>query len=468
MHKNFDNVLLVPGLSVVIGAEPISNDSPNPSKQDCENKAAVKLLHRIKAAFPKTHFLISGDALYANRTFIQLCICYKWNYLFTLKRGAQPTLCDEFDQLRDHGLLDSSEVSYDKETGKVYWANEMEVILDSGLPMSILQYKTEKVIRKGTKRAVSKEFTHREYQMDMPELSKDHEKYDLDERKGRKKRGNAARKAGKMGEESDKIKKALKKVNREEAVSLDDADVSVKTKGTDVLKEGDVLEVTFMYITNTKINEHNICQLLLLGRSRWSIEEDFLRQKKGGIKLEHLRSLNENGMYIYFWLEQFADLMMQLYLYHSEVLKCAGTMDTVYDWLKDSFQHTSMEHSEYLSARVCLWNRNDAWKKHEAHRIAFYPADGTCRNSDSALDKTPKSSETKKIKKGNHQVDKKKEAEQGAASAQDNNGAAPVASAPAINEQGNAGRAKLINQNCRSARDEKSTPRGHRRELSEE
>lgn len=158
---------IAPGLSVVIGAEPISNMGSDTSKQDCENKAAIKLLKRIKASFPEMHFLIGGDALYANKTFIRLCICNHWNYLFTVKRGAQPTLCDEFDRFRELGLLDSAEISYDKETGTAHWSNEMEVILGSDLPMNILQYKTEKPIRKGKKRAASKEFTHREYQMDI-------------------------------------------------------------------------------------------------------------------------------------------------------------------------------------------------------------------------------------------------------------------------------------------------------------
>ena len=263
---------LAPGLSVVIGAEPIANGESNPSKQDCENKAAVKLLARIKADFPKMKFLISGDALYANKTFIRTCICYHWNFLFTLKRGAQPTLCDEFDQLREHGLLDSAEVSYDDETGTVYWSNMMEKILGSSLPMNVLQYKTEKVVKKGgSKKAVSKEFTHKEYQMDMPELSKDHEKYDLDERKDQQRKDNAARKAQKTLEKSNETKKALEKVNAGDAATLHDADVAVKTQASDKLGEGDVLEVTFMYITNIEITSKNVCQLLLLGRSRWAI-----------------------------------------------------------------------------------------------------------------------------------------------------------------------------------------------------
>ena len=368
-------VYLAPGLSVVIGAEPIANDIPNPTKQDCENKAAVKLLDRIKDAFPKTPFLISGDALYANKTFMRKCIYYHWNYLFTLKQGAQPTLCDEYDQLRNLGCLDSGTISYDEEVGNVSWSNGMEVLLDSELPMNVLQYKTVKTVKKGKiKRAVSKEFTQKEYRMNMPELSKDHEKYDLDERKDQlesKRKARAVKKVQQVDEQSDAAKKALEKVDAKGAAALHDADVIIKTQASDKLGEGDVLEVTFMYITNIEITEKNICDLLLLGRSRWDIEEDFLRQKKGKLSLEHLRTLNENGMYIYFWAEQFADLMMQLYLYHTEVLKYATTQDEVYEWLKDSFYHTYLGQSAYLTMRTCLKDRNTGRKVHEAHLISL-------------------------------------------------------------------------------------------------
>ena len=374
-------VYLAPSLSIVLGAEPIANDTMNPSKQDCENKAAVKLMDRIKDAFPGMDFLISGDALYANKTFIRKCICYHWNYLFTLKRGVQPTLCDEFDKLKEQGYLDSAEISYDEETGTIYWSNKMEIILGSKLPMNVLQYKTEKMVKKGEKRAVDKEFTNKEYKMDMPELSKDHEKYDLDERENQQRKDKVAKKAQEIDKKSDEVKEKMAGINKEEAAALDDANVEVKTQESDNLKNGDVVTVTFMYITNIEITSKNVCQLLLLGRERWAIEEDFLRQKAGRIDTEHLRTRDENGMYIYFWVDQFADLMMQLYLYHTEVLKYARTQERVYDWLKDSFMHVSLEQSESLSARTCLWKRNNTHKEHKASLISYTPVHtATCEN----------------------------------------------------------------------------------------
>ena len=91
-------------ISFPIGVEFIENQEQNPSKQDCENEAAIRLLKRIKRRFPLMLFIICGDALYANKTFIHLCIANDWNYLFTLKEGCQPSLCGEFNSMEQQGL----------------------------------------------------------------------------------------------------------------------------------------------------------------------------------------------------------------------------------------------------------------------------------------------------------------------------------------------------------------------------
>lgn len=43
--------------------------------------------------------LISGDALYANKTVLEICKKNNWKYLIRFKEGAIPTLYEEFSTI---------------------------------------------------------------------------------------------------------------------------------------------------------------------------------------------------------------------------------------------------------------------------------------------------------------------------------------------------------------------------------
>ena len=64
-------------------------------KQDCETKAFKRLAEKIKKQYPKLQILISGDALYANKTVLDICKEYGWKYIIRFKEGAIPTVYDE-------------------------------------------------------------------------------------------------------------------------------------------------------------------------------------------------------------------------------------------------------------------------------------------------------------------------------------------------------------------------------------
>lgn len=68
-------------------------------KQDCETKAFKRLAEKIKKEYPKLPILISGDALYANKTVLEICHKNKWNYIIRFKEGAIPTLYEEFSKI---------------------------------------------------------------------------------------------------------------------------------------------------------------------------------------------------------------------------------------------------------------------------------------------------------------------------------------------------------------------------------
>lgn len=68
-------------------------------KQDCEIKAFRRLAAKIKKEYPRLKILISGDALYANKTVLGICKEYGWKYIVRFKEGAIPTVYKEFTKI---------------------------------------------------------------------------------------------------------------------------------------------------------------------------------------------------------------------------------------------------------------------------------------------------------------------------------------------------------------------------------
>ena len=80
--------------------------------------------------------------------------------------------------------------------------------------------------------------------------------------------------------------------------------------------------ITFNYISNLKINNHNIEKIVSMGRARWKIEnEGFNVQKNGTFCIKHLCSRNENALKIHYYLIQIAHILRQLLEQGSIVLR---------------------------------------------------------------------------------------------------------------------------------------------------
>ena len=80
--------------------------------------------------------------------------------------------------------------------------------------------------------------------------------------------------------------------------------------------------IVFNYITDLKVNDHNIEKIVAMGRSRWKIEnEGFNEQKNGTFCISHLCSRNENAIKIHYYFIQIAHVIRQLVEYGSKLLK---------------------------------------------------------------------------------------------------------------------------------------------------
>ena len=76
------------GLSISIASEFIENRlGRDYEKQDCEQKAFVRLAAKIKKSFPRLPVCILGDGLYPNNTVFDICAKNDWQFIITLKDG---------------------------------------------------------------------------------------------------------------------------------------------------------------------------------------------------------------------------------------------------------------------------------------------------------------------------------------------------------------------------------------------
>ena len=85
---------------------------------------------------------------------------------------------------------------------------------------------------------------------------------------------------------------------------------------------GEEKERHFQWITNIELTKRNLSEMIAAGRGRWKIEnEGFNNQKNGLYQIQHLNSRNSNAMKNHYLLTQIADILMQLYVVWSPIVK---------------------------------------------------------------------------------------------------------------------------------------------------
>lgn len=95
-------------------------------KQDCELKAAYRLLRKIRKRFPKLPIVIGADALYLGKPFLQLCNELKFDYIIRYKEDAASSIKKNFDDFKiiEDGYEYQNEVIYGElKSRKFYTVN---------------------------------------------------------------------------------------------------------------------------------------------------------------------------------------------------------------------------------------------------------------------------------------------------------------------------------------------------------
>lgn len=83
------------GFSISIETEWYLNDDDISKKQDCEQKAFVRLAKKLKKHFPRLPIIITADSLYPNDTFFSICKENNWKFILTFKEGCLKTIWQE-------------------------------------------------------------------------------------------------------------------------------------------------------------------------------------------------------------------------------------------------------------------------------------------------------------------------------------------------------------------------------------
>lgn len=78
-------------------------------KQDCEQKAFVRLSEKIKKRFPRLPVCIVADGLYVSERVIQICEENNWEYIIRYKEGCAPTIEEEYQSIPEKGRAGNAE-----------------------------------------------------------------------------------------------------------------------------------------------------------------------------------------------------------------------------------------------------------------------------------------------------------------------------------------------------------------------
>lgn len=107
---------------VSILTEFVENEKREVTKQDCERKAAERLMKRLKEEFPMLPVCICGDSLYACEGFFRDSRRKRWEYILRYKEGSIPSIYQEFQILkeREGNRITEGGKSYDYVTGIGY------------------------------------------------------------------------------------------------------------------------------------------------------------------------------------------------------------------------------------------------------------------------------------------------------------------------------------------------------------
>ena len=154
-------LVLHPEVVVSIMTEFLGSEGGEESgKQDCERKGCMRLMERLKKAFPHLKICVCADSLYAYEGFFQECGKKHWKYIVRFKEGSIPSVAEEY-----HSLKKREKNCREKKVKEdIYWYDYVTGIDYNGYLINVVEYREErereyrKGKRKGERKKETKEF----------------------------------------------------------------------------------------------------------------------------------------------------------------------------------------------------------------------------------------------------------------------------------------------------------------------
>lgn len=132
-------LVLRENIVVSIMSEFVDNEGKELEKQDCERKAASRLMKKLKEAFGRLPICISADSLYVSERMLKECKEKGWKYLIRYKQGSAPTIYEEYESLKKY----ENNGGYEIRNGKRVSWNHAEKIDYKGYSVNLVEYEEE-------------------------------------------------------------------------------------------------------------------------------------------------------------------------------------------------------------------------------------------------------------------------------------------------------------------------------------
>ena len=100
-----DNLVCCIASETIENSDAYVNQSDEAVKQDCESKAFLRLVAKIKKKFPRLPIFITADGLYVTKKVLQICQEYHWDYIIRYKEGCASSIAKEYRALPEKEII---------------------------------------------------------------------------------------------------------------------------------------------------------------------------------------------------------------------------------------------------------------------------------------------------------------------------------------------------------------------------
>lgn len=146
-HQLLGAVLVHPDCRTVLPLMPEAiTRQDGATKNDCEQKAAKRLLTAVRQDFPQRQFIVIEDSLASNGPHIQLLHALDLRYILVVKPGDHKALFEAFEQRRARGECQTSQATDEQGVTHSYcWTNQLALNKSHpDLLVNMLQYQESK------------------------------------------------------------------------------------------------------------------------------------------------------------------------------------------------------------------------------------------------------------------------------------------------------------------------------------